>query len=477
MRGNLGAVISMVDQILVVGDSTSFCEDICPLLRKKGYQPDIAHDAENALKKLFLQRFHLLLTDIEVPGMNGLELFKAAKKIDPDISVIILTANGSIPSAVNAVKEGVTDYLQRPCDSKFLLLTIEKALKERHILQESKLLRNGIVEKYSFGKIIGKSPKMQQIFELIKRISDTDSAVFITGETGVGKELVAKAIHFNSPRENMPFVAINCGALAESLLESELFGHEKGAFTGAFKTKIGRFEYAHKGTLLLDEVGDIPPAMQVKLLRALQEKKVERVGGNQPIDVDVRVISATNRNIKEKISSHKFRIDLFYRLNVIPIHVPPLRERVEDVPLLVEHFLGVLNKNLNRNIQRVSARAMKQLLEYHWPGNVRELENVLQRAYVTSDGNIIDQVTFPQYVQDGRPSDSSEIVDIDIPFRIARSIVVRRFEKAYVSEALRRYEGNVSETAVKTGINPRTLWRKVREYNLDRMSFKKKNEL
>jgi DNA-binding NtrC family response regulator len=271
----------------------------------------------------------------------------------------------------------------------------------------------------------------------------------------------------------MPFVAINCGALTETLLESELFGHEKGAFTGAHKTKPGKFEYAHKGTLFLDEIGDISPAMQVKLLRALQEKKVERVGGNLPIDVDVRVISATNQNLKEKISRHEFRIDLFYRLNVIPINVPPLRERTEDIPLLVRHFLNRLNKDLQRNITDLTPGAMKQLMDYPWPGNVRELENTIERAYITCDGKAIDQFTFPQVTDYVQVSDVSQVViNTDVPFNLARDQVIAQFEKAYLIEALNKYHGNVTQTAQKTGINPRTLWRKLKEYGLDRAVFK-----
>ncbi|NTU48788.1 MAG: sigma-54-dependent Fis family transcriptional regulator, partial [Syntrophobacteraceae bacterium] len=330
---------------------------------------------------------------------------------------------------------------------------------------------------YAFSNIISKSSKMQYIFELIKRVAGTDSTVFITGETGVGKELVARAIHSHSPRRDGPFVAINCGSLTESLLESELFGHEKGAFTGAIKTKAGKFEYAGKGTLFLDEVGDISTAMQVKLLRALQEKRIERVGGNDSIIVDVRVVSATNQDIKEKIRRHEFRLDLFYRLNVIHIHIPPLRERSEDIPLLVQHFMTMLNQSHGREIKGISIRGMKQLLEYDWPGNIRELENVLEGAYITCDGAVIDQIVFPQYGQNPAMGSLEEGVDSDVPFELARHMVVQRFERRYLSEALMRFEGNVSETAKRTGINPRTLWRKIREHDLDRGSFKKHNDV
>jgi transcriptional regulator with PAS, ATPase and Fis domain len=308
---------------------------------------------------------------------------------------------------------------------------------------------------------------MRKIYELIQRLAPTDARILIIGETGVGKELVAKAIHFNSPRREKPFVGINCASLAENLLESELFGHEKGAFTGASQIKTGKFEYAQGGTILLDEVGDISPNMQVKLLRVLQEKKFERVGGNNPIDVDVRIISATNQDLEEKIKRKEFRVDLFYRLNVVLIRVPPLRERIEDIPLLVKHFIDALNKTLGKNISGLSSRALQQLMEYHWPGNVRELENVLERAFYVTNDETIDQVTFSSYLPTPRNLLCWEIPDANIPFRTAKSIVTKRFEKTYFSQALERNNGNVSKTAKQTGVNRRTIWRKIKEWGLN----------
>ena len=458
----------MKDKILVVDDEESFCNHIHAVLDMEGYRAVVAHNAEQALGKLSLQSFDILLTDMKMPGMDGLELFKTARKIDSEISGIIMTAYGSISSAVTSIKQGATDYLQKPFEPETLLMVIEKAVRERQLLQEIRDLRREVDQKYAFGNIIGKSHKIQAIYTLIKKVSNTDARVFITGETGVGKELVAKAIHFNSSRKKRPFVSINCGALAETLLETELFGHEKGAFTGAIRRKQGKFEYARGGTVFLDEVGDISPGMQVKLLRVLQEKKIERVGGNQPIDVDVRIISATNQDIKEKIQSSEFRIELFYRLNVVPIHIPPLRERIEDIPLLVNHFIRKFNKNFNKHIRKISTQAMSQLMQHSWPGNVRELENVLERAFVTTDGEIIDTFIFSRDIPNNETLDALPSADIDIPFKVARSLVTKRFEKAYLAEALKRYEGNVSKTAGKTGINPRTLWRKIKEYDLER---------
>jgi DNA-binding NtrC family response regulator len=461
----------MKEKILIVDDQVSFCNHIQTVLEMEGYQADVAHNAGQALEALSSQAFNILLTDMKLPGMDGLELFKKAHKIDPDLSGIIMTAYGSISSAVASIKQGATDYLQKPFEPETLLMVIEKAVRERQMLQEIRDLRREVNQKYAFGNIIGKNHKMQAIYHLIKKVSNADARVFITGETGVGKELVAKAIHFNSPRKNRPFVSINCGALAETLLETELFGHEKGAFTGAIRRKAGKFEYARGGTVFLDEVGDISTGMQVKLLRVLQEKQLERVGGNQPIDVDVRMISATNQDIKEKINRGEFRIDLFYRLNVVHIHIPPLRERIEDVPLLVNHFIRQFNKTFNSGILRITNEAMSQLMQHTWPGNVRELENVLERAFVTTDGDTIETIMIPHDIRQSETSNTYPAVDIDIPFKVARSMVEKRFEKSYIQTALKRYDGNVSRAAKETGINPRTLWRKIKTHGLERTKF------
>lgn len=461
----------MKEKILVVDDQVSFCNHIQAVLKMEDYRVVVAHNAEQAMTQLSSQPFDILLTDMKMPGMEGLELFKTARKIDPEISGIIMTAYGSISSAVASIKHGASDYLQKPFEPESLLMVIEKTVRERQILQEIRDLRREVNKKYAFGNIIGKNHKMQAMYALIKKVSATDARVFITGETGVGKELVAKAIHFNSQRKNRPFVSINCGALAETLLETELFGHEKGAFTGAIRRKVGKFEYARGGTIFIDEVGDISTGMQVKLLRVLQEKQLERVGGNQPIDVDVRMISATNQDIKEKITCGEFRIELLYRLNVVPIHIPPLRERIEDIPLLVNHFIREFNKNFNKHILKITTQALSQLMQHTWPGNVRELENVLERAFVTTDGDTIDTIILSHDIRHDDTLNTLPSADIDIPFNLARSMVEKRFEKNYLIEALKRYEGNVSKTAKETGINPRTLWRKIKKHELERSNF------
>ncbi len=456
----------MKANIFVVDDQVSLCQHIMAILESDGYEVMIADDPYKALESLASMPFDILLTDMKMPAMEGLELFKVARQLDPQLSGIIMTAYGSVASAVEAIKQGVTDYLLKPFEPETLLMAIEKTLKERQMQQEIRNLRKEVDKKYSFGNIIGKNHKMQTIFNLIEKVAPTDARVFITGETGVGKELVAKAIHFNSHRKNKPFVGVNCGALSESLLTAELFGYEKGAFTGALRQKIGKFEYAEGGTLFLDEVGDISPGMQVKFLRVLQEKYFERVGGNHPIKMDVRIIAATNQNITEKIQNNDFRVELFYRLNVVPIHIPPLRERIEDIPLLVNHCMSKFNDTDSAKALQLTPGAMRKLMQYSWPGNVRELENVLERALVISEGDAIDTILFSQEAPTEKTTEFPYNVNTEIPFKIASSMVSQRFEKAYLIEALKRFDGNVTQAAQQTGINPRTLWRKIKAYNL-----------
>ncbi len=459
--------------ILVIEGGKYINPDIWTVLKEEGYRITVITDTAKALLAIDSQEYDLLFINCELSLLRKEELLHAAGRIRSDIPVIIASANGMDSLMEKAERARSFNFLHEVIGLDSVLVAIHRALEEQGLRRADTFFPQGAAN--GFRGIITKSPKMLQMLQLIGRLSDVDSTVLITGETGVGKELVARAIHFTGARKNKPFVAINCGALTESLLESELFGHEKGSFTGAFRSKPGKFECAHKGTLFLDEIGEIAPAMQVKLLRALQEKRVEKVGGTHPIDVDVRVISATNQNIKEKVNDHDFRIDLFYRLNVIPIHVPPLRERPEDIPLLMKHFISMHNENLNRKIREVTPRALNQLMDYHWPGNVRELENIVERAFITCEKDVIDRFPIPQSSEDLPPSppmDARMAVNGDIPFSVARSRLLKNFERAYLQEALGRCEGNVTRTAQKTGINPRTLWRKLKEHGLDPMGFK-----
>lgn len=468
----------MRHQILIVDDQISFCQHLKAILEHEGYEVAVADGADLALQKLTDHAFDVLLTDMKMPETDGLKLFRMARKIDPDISGIIMTAYGSISSAVMSIKQGITDYIQKPFEPEALLIAVEKTLRERRMLEEIRNLRKEVGQRYAFGSIIGKNYKMQAIYDLIQKVAPTEARVFITGETGVGKELVAKAIHFNSNRKDKTLVGINCGALAESLLETELFGHEKGAFTGAIQTKKGKFEHAQGGTVFLDEVAEISPGLQVKLLRITQEKKFERVGGNRLIDTDVRIIAATNQDIQGSISRGDFRLDLYYRLNVVPIHIPPLRERIEDIPLLVNHFITVFNKKFNKLVRQVTPPAMNRLMQHHWPGNVRELENVLERAFVTVEDEVIDNIVFSHDIKDRSHTKAGLFdVDTDIPLKVAKAVVEKRFEKAYLLEALKRYECNVSRAAEMTGISSRTLWRKLKEHEIDRTCIDKHNQL
>ncbi len=458
----------MATDILIVDDQVSFCQHIKAILDKEGYTTETAHNIGDTLEKLKISPCSLLLLDMKLPDGNGLELFKMARNIDHDIEAIVMTAYSSVASAVESIKQGIYDYLQKPFEPEALLISVDRVFKEIRLRDEIRNLRQAVDKKYSFGNIIGKNYKMQTVYSLIKKVAPINSRVFITGETGVGKELVAKAIHFNCPRKNKPFIGINCGALPESLLESELFGYEKGAFTGADKTRPGKFEYAQGGTIFLDEVGEISPKMQVELLRVLQEEKFERVGGNDSIKLDVRIISATNQDINNLINQRQFRVELFYRLNVIPIHIPPLRERIDDIPLLVQHFINTFNKKFGLKIKGVSKEIMGELMRYPWPGNVRELENVLERAFVTTDKDIIDSVIFSI----SNPNSNNQnyvpgFVNSDISFATAKSIVLERFEKEYFWEALKQNNYNVTATAKKIGLNPRTLWRKINTYGFD----------
>ncbi|MGA8571112.1 MAG: sigma-54 dependent transcriptional regulator [Desulfobaccales bacterium] len=466
----------MIKQIMVLAKERAFYKEISSPLMNCGYGVTILNNFDRIIERLGSKYFDLLLLELDaLPFNDPLGFFKSVKEVDPYISVIFVSNNDQkLGPAVNAIKAGVADYIWKPLDIKILLRSLNKIKEERKSFRKRHWFHRTIAKESNFCGIIGRSHEIRQIFAIIEKVAETDSTVFIAGETGVGKELIARAIHSLGSRKDRPFVPINCGALTESLLESELFGYEKGAFTGALKTKPGKFEIAHEGTLFLDEIGDVSGAMQVKLLRALQERRVERVGGSQAIDVDVRIISATNQNIREKINTKNFRLDLFYRINVIVIQVPPLRERAEDIPLLVEYFMERLNERMNRMMRGITPRAMQLLMDHYWPGNVRELQNVLERAYISSDSDVIDHLSFSQYLE---PSSSGVPMarDPDIPYSQARALLIERFEKHYFTEALRRYQGNISETAQKTGVNTRTLWRKISEYKLDRSAFKKKN--
>jgi DNA-binding NtrC family response regulator len=384
--------------VLIVDDEQSMLDLLTLLLEPEGYEVATAGSAEEARKKLTGRRADLVLCDILMPDGNGLDLLREIKEKSPHTSVVMMTAYTSTKSAIEAMKLGAYDYVSKPFDNDELKVVVQKALERTELLDENVYLRRELEGKYTFANIIGKSPKMQAIFAVVDRVARTSSTVLIYGESGTGKELIARAIHFASSRAPHRFLSVNCGALPENLLESELFGHERGAFTGAVKEKKGLFQEADAGTLFLDEIGEMTPAMQVKLLRALQDKRVRKVGGNREEEVDVRIIAATNQNLEERIAAGDFREDLYYRINVIPIHLPPLRQRREDVPHLVDHFIRKYSEAMAMPAKNISVEAMKVLESYDWPGNVRELENVIERTLALTAGEAITSRDLPVHL-------------------------------------------------------------------------------
>jgi len=379
-----------MSKILVADDEEKVCWAFEQFLKAEGHTPLIASNAQEALEKTAQEKPDLIIMDIRMPGqLNGLEALAEIKRLDPESYVIIMTAHGNMQTAIEAMKFGAYDYITKPPDLDQLSAVIQRALESQKLSRDLTLLRSEVMGRYQKDNIIGKSPKIQEIYKLIGTLATNDIAVLIEGETGVGKELVSKAIHYNSSRSDRPFITVNCAALTETLLESELFGHEKGSFTGAIGQKQGKFEIVQDGTLFLDEIGDISPNIQTKLLRVLHDGEFERVGSNRTLKMSARVIAATNMNIEEAVQSRRFREDLYYRLKVVSIHIPPLRQRKEDIPLLVRHFLEISNRELNRQIKGVEPQAMELLLDHDWPGNVRELENAIKSAAVLCRGDVI----------------------------------------------------------------------------------------
>jgi two-component system NtrC family response regulator len=378
-----------MNTILVVDDEPNYLIVISELLKEENYEVLTAQSGEDGLKVVEETDLDLVLTDMRMPGMGGLEFLKAIKNYNKDLPVIMITAFGEVEKAVVAMKAGAFNYLSKPFNNEELLMNIRKAIEHYSLLSENVRLRGEAKVRYGFASIVGKNARMQEIYQLIEKVAPTTASVLITGESGTGKELVARAIHINSPREKQPFISVNCAALPETLLESELFGHERGAFTGATAMRKGRFELADSGTLFLDEIGDIPLSLQAKLLRVLQERNFERVGGVKPISVDVRIITATNRDLKDEVDKGNFREDLYYRFNVLHIHLPPLRERADDIPMLAEHFIRKFAKLLNKPDLRISGDALRYLTGLPWEGNVRELENTIERAGILCSGDVI----------------------------------------------------------------------------------------
>jgi len=441
-------------KILVVDDEAAIRESLCDWLSDVGYEVLTAENGPQALEIIEREKLGIVITDLVMPGMDGIELMKTAKNILPNIEVIIITAYGSIPTAISAMREGAYDYIEKPFCPERAELLIEKLVERQKLVEENLSLHQKLEEHYRFENIITKSPKMQQVIEVIKIVAKSNATVLIIGDSGTGKELVARAIHSQSHRRSRPFVAISCTALAESLLESELFGHEKGAFTGAYAQKKGKFEAANRGSLFLDEIGEMSANIQVHLLRVLEEKEFARVGGNELIKVDVRIISATNKDMKKAIASGEFREDLYYRLNVVSIELPPLRERREDIPLLAQHFLKKFVIENQKEITGFSPEATDFLLKYEWPGNVRELENAIERAVILAKDSYIEATDLPQ--------ENSTLARSSVPEES-----LAEMERNHILNILNEAGGNRSEAARILGISRVTLHNKLKAYGLD----------
>lgn len=461
----------MKGRILVVDDQEAFIQQIKKRLVREGYEVELSTDGERAIMALEEKRYDLVISDLKLSGMNGLELLASVKVKFPEMSFIVMTAYGSVETAVEAMKKGASDYVTKPFSPEELILIVNNVLEKQSLVNEIRVLRREVEGRYSFGNIIGKNPGMQEVYDLISNVADTDATVLIRGETGTGKELVAKSIHFNSRRKDNAFVSLNCGALPETLLESELFGYEKGAFTGAIRQKIGKFEYADGGTVFLDEVSDLSPATQVKLLRVLQERVIERVGGNGQIEVDVRIIAATNKDLEEEVAEGRFREDLYYRLNVVPIKLPPLRERKEDIPLLAKHFLAKYARLLNKDVTIMPQEVLNEMMAYDWPGNVRQLENLIERAIIMAKGNTITHIDLSDDLRRRKIEPPGQLA-VHLPFKEAKERVVKEYERDYFINLLGRCRGNITQSAKISQLDMKTLRRKMKEYGLKKKDFK-----
>jgi two-component system, NtrC family, response regulator AtoC len=451
-------------RVLVVDDEANLRKVLAAMLRKEGYEVTLAADGEQGLAELAKNGADVVVTDLVMPKVGGLEVLKGSLALNPEVPVIIITAHGTVDSAVEAIKLGAFDYVTKPFEQSEIKQVIEKAAKTRD------LSRSNIPgDEKSRAALVGASPAMQEVFKVIEKVADTPSTVLITGESGTGKELVATALHAGSSRRNKPLIRINCAAIPKDLIESELFGYERGAFTGAVSSKPGRFELADGGTLFLDEIGEVPVEMQVKLLRVLQESEFERVGGIKTIRVDVRLVAATNRDLKKDIEAGRFREDLFYRLNVVPIWLPPLRERTSDIPELVRHFVDKYNRRLNKRISGVEDKALDAMKQYGWPGNIRELENLIERTMVFADGPVIRLTDLAPHVREPPSTGAAPVEEAPAADASMKDIVKQKaaeLEKDLITRALQETDGNVTQAAKKLKISRKSLQNKMKEFGL-----------
>jgi DNA-binding NtrC family response regulator len=453
-----------MDRILLVEDDRNTLEGLAEILSMENYEVVKAIDGKSALREVKNSQFTVMLTDLLLPDIDGMELAHQIWKEQSDLMIVMMTAFGSVKHAVGAMKKGIYDYLTKPIDIDELLIVLKKAINQYKLRSEYDNLKGKLEEKYHYDNIIGSSGKMQEVFSKVSKISASDATILIRGESGTGKELIARAIHYNSPRKENELMEINCSSIPETLLESELFGHEKGSFTGAHKMMKGKFELADGGTIFLDEIGDLSLNVQVKLLRFLQEKKFIRVGGSVPISVDVRLIAATNANLEKALHSGKFREDLYYRLNVIPIYIPALRDRPEDIGPLIEHFIAIFAAKNNKKIEGITPKALDICLRYSWPGNVRELENALENAVVLTEGRMITPEDLPLYIKTSRADvNLPDLGGLEgMPYRQQLEYA----EKMIIKKALQECKGNKTHAAKRLGFSVRTMRNKVSKYKL-----------
>jgi two-component system response regulator PilR (NtrC family) len=455
------------DKILVADDEQSMREFLDIMLKKEGYKVSLASNGEEVAKLVDNDLFDLVLLDIRMPRLDGISALKKIKAIAPETVVIMITAYASADTAIKAMKEGAYDYITKPFKVEEIKLIIKNALEKKNLQKENILLKQVVRDRFHFGNIIGQSPKMVALYNLLEKVSPTKTNILITGESGTGKELVAKAIHYNSPRKEKPFVTLNCGAIPESLIESELFGHMKGAFTDAIATKKGLFEVADEGTIFLDEISELPLLMQVKLLRVLQDKEFKRVGGTEDIRVDVRIIAATNKDLEEGVKEKRFREDLFYRLNVIQIKLPPLRDRKEDIQILANHFLKKYSQELSKNISKIYPEALQILMDYEYPGNVRELQNIIERAVALESGQELTAHHLSSYLSE-HPFQKKGPIDIEIPNEgLDLEKMVEDLEKSLLLKALDRTKGIKKKAAELLHINFRSMRYRLEKYGLN----------
>jgi two-component system response regulator AtoC len=450
-------------RVLIVDDEENFRHMLSVILKKEGYDVEAASNGEEALQKIGVSPYDQILCDIRMPKMDGLDFLNEAKKAGVGATIVMMSAYGTVDIAIEAIKLGAYDYISKPFKPDEIILTLKKAEERERLRRENELLRKEIKREYSFENIISKNKEMQKLFEVITKVAPYKSTILITGESGTGKELVARALHYNSDRSPNPFVAVNCGAIPENLLESELFGHAKGAFTDAIRTKKGLFEEADGGTLFLDEIGELPSQLQVKLLRVLQEGEIRRIGESKPIQIDVRIVAATVKDLVKEVNEGRFRDDLFYRLNVLPIHIPPLRERKEDIPLLTSHFIKKYSQAMNKNVMGIESMALEALMNYKWYGNVRELENTIERAIVLADRENLEIENLPIEIQNFQEEIPLEPL-ADEEYSIKKSS--RFMEMNLIKKALKKTKGNHTHAAKLLEISHRALLYKIKEYGI-----------